>query len=144
MKSGKFWIAVLVAGVVVNLVDFLVQGTLLTKMYYSKMADVIRQDAPVYWFVVGDFIAVLVLAWVYDKVWSVFGQGTRGGATCGLYLGVFASFPLFHFLNLMFKGYPYGLVWVSTVYGILWYVLAGTILAVVMKKGVDATAPKAG
>jgi hypothetical protein len=34
----------------------------------------------------------------------------------------------------MFKGYPYSLTWVSTIYGILWYVIVGAILAAVMKR----------
>lgn len=34
----------------------------------------------------------------------------------------------------MFKGYPYALTWISTISGILWYVIAGAILAAVMKK----------
>jgi hypothetical protein len=134
MKSGKFWIAVLVAAVVANIIDVVVQGQLLANMYYSKMADVFRQDTNVGWFVLGDFVAVFVLAWVYDKVWSVFGGGLKGGACCGLYLGILASFPTYHFVHLMFKGYPYGLTWISTIYGILWYVIAGAILAAVMKK----------
>lgn len=140
MKSAKFWLAVLVAGIVANILDVIVQAHVLQGLYYSKMADLMKTDTNVGWFVFGDFVAVLILAWVYDKVGSVFGGGVKGGAVAGFYLGVFASFPTYHFVFLMFKGYPYGLVWVSTIYGILWYVIAGTILAAVMKKGAGAPA----
>jgi hypothetical protein len=143
MKNGRFWLAVLVAGVVCNAIDFVGQGQLLAHAYYSKMGDVMKMDTPVQWFVLGDFVAVLVLAWVYDKVWTAFGGGLKGGAICGLYLGVFASFPTFHFVFLMFKGYPYPLAWINTLYGIVWYVIAGAILAAVMKKAVDGASPKA-
>jgi len=134
MKSGKFWIAVLVAGVVANVIDYIGQGMVLTGMYYSKLDDVFRQDTNVGWLVFGDFVAVLVLAWVYDKVASVFGYGVKGGACCGFYLGVLVNFPTFHFIHLMFKGYPYSLTWISTIYGIIWYVIVGAILAAIMKK----------
>ena len=92
MKSGKFWIAVLVAGIVANVLDYVVQGHVLTGMYYSKMTDVFRQDMTIGWLVFGDFVAVLVLAWVYDKVASAFGGGVKGGACCGFYLGVLVNF----------------------------------------------------
>jgi hypothetical protein len=139
MKSGKFWIAVLVAGVVANVVDYVGQGMVLTGMYYSKLTDVFRQDMNIGGLVFGDFVAVLVLAWVYDKVASAFGGGVKGGACCGFYLGVLVNFPAYHFINLMFKGYPYSLTWINTIYGIIWYVIVGAILAAVMKK-----APAAG
>lgn len=140
MKSGKFWLAVLVAGIVANVLDMVVQAHVLTNLYYSKMAEVMKPDTAIGWFVFGDFVAVLVLAWVYDKVGSVFGGGIKGGAIAGFYLGVLASFPSYHFIFLMFKSYPYSLAWANTIYGILWYVVAGTILAAVMKKGVAAPA----
>ncbi len=138
MKSGRFWLAVLVAGIVVTIIDFVVQGQLLAGAYYSKMADVMKQDTPVYLFILGDFVAVLVLAWVYDRVWSVFGAGAKGGAVAGFYLGVLVSFPTFHFIFLMVKHYPYALAWISTIFGVIWYVIAGATLAAVMKKGVQA------
>lgn len=135
MKSSRFWIAVLVVGVVLNIIDFIVQGKVLTSMYYSKMTGVMNQDTPALWFVFGDFVAVLVLAWVYVKVASAFGSGLQAGAICGFYLGVLVNFPTFHFIHLMFKNYAYSLTWVNTIYGILWYVLAGAVLAAILKKG---------
>ena len=98
------------------------------------MTDVLKADTNTLWFVLGDFVAVFVLAWVYNKVGSVFGGGAKGGATCGLYLGILVSFPTYHFLNLMIKDYSYGLTWANTIYGILWYVVIGALLAMMMKK----------
>jgi hypothetical protein len=39
MKSSKFWIAVLAAGVVMNIVDYLTQGMWLTSAIYRKGAS---------------------------------------------------------------------------------------------------------
>lgn len=135
MKSSKFWIAVVVAGVVMNIVDFLCQGMMFTKMYYEKLPDLfITTGNPVY-YIVGDFVSVLVLAWVYDKVYSSFGGGSKGGMMFGLYAGILASFPTWIFAHLMFKGFPYGLSWAWTIYGVLWGVIAGTVVGAMYKKG---------
>jgi len=140
MKSGKFWLAVLVAGIVANVLDYVVQGQVLTHAYYAKMS-VMKPDTAVQWFVFGDFVAVLVLAWVYAKVGSIFGGGLKGGATAGFYLGVLVSFPAYHFVFLMFKEYPYALAWINTVYGVIWYVILGAILGAML--GGSAPAPAA-
>ena len=139
MKSSRFWIAVLVAGLVCNALDFVVQGKLLNDAFYAKI-DSMRQDANPAWFVFGDFVGVLVLAWVFDRVAAVFAAGAKGGACAGLLLGVLVNFPAWHFIGLTFKGVPYALVWINTLYGIAWYVIAGAILAALMKKAVPAAA----
>lgn len=141
MKNPKFWLAVLVAGIVSNALDFVVQAKWLTSAYYSKI-DSIRPDTPIYQFVIGGFTAVLVLAWVLDRLSSSFEIGAMGGACAGFYLGVLVNFPTFHFIFLMFKGYPYSLVWINTVYGVVWYMIIGAVLAAVMKK--PQAAEKAG
>ena len=143
MKYPKFWIGVLVAGVVCNALDFLVQGQLLTKIYYSKL-DSMRQDTNPAWFVLGDFVAILVLAWVLYRVLSVFCSGAKAGAVAGFFLGVIVNFPTFHFIHLMMRNFPYPLVWIGTLYGIAWYVLAGAILGSFLKKPVPAGAAAAG
>jgi hypothetical protein len=142
MSKSKFWIAVLAGGVIANIIDYIFQAQLFTNIFYSKMTDVMRQDTNILWFVFGDFVQVFVLAWVFNKVGSVFGGGIKGGATCGFYLGVLVSFPTYHFFNLMFKGFSYGLTWASTIYGIAWYVVIGVVLAAMLKKGqVTASTP---
>lgn len=139
MKTPKFWLAVLVAGVVGNVLDEIVQVRLLFGPYYAKMESM-RTDAQHYNFIIGDFVAILVLAWVMDRVASAFPRGVKGGAAAGFYLGVLAAFPTFHFIFLSFKGYPYSLAWINTIYTIVWYVIAGAVLAAVMKKGEPAAA----
>lgn len=140
MKSPKFWIAVLVTGIVVTALDYVVHGQLLTHAYYSKIES-IRQDTNIGPFVFGDFVAVLVLAWVLNRLGSVFGPGLKGGLTAGLVLGVLVNFPTYHFVYLMFKGVPYPLAWIWTIYGIVWYAIAGAILTALTRKAEAASAP---
>ena len=137
MKSPRFWIAVLVAGIVGNALDAYVQGHVLTNAYFSKI-DSMRHDTSPAWFIIGDFVAVFVLAWVFDRVASVFGAGAKGGACAGFALGVLANFPMWHMISFMVKGIPYALVWIETLYGIGWYVLLGAIMGAMMKKAAPA------
>jgi hypothetical protein len=138
VKNPKCWLAVLVACIVGNALDFVVQGKWLASAYYTKIES-IRADTPVYQFVVAGIVAVLVLAWVLNRLASSFGSGAGGGAVAGFYLGVLVNFPTFHFTFLMFKGYPYRLVWINTIYGVVWYMIIGAVLAAIMRKPQAAT-----
>ena len=140
MKNSKFWIAVVVSGVAMNIVDFVLQGMVMTPMYYSKHADVFIQTTNPVWYVVMDFIMVFVLAWVYDKVAASFNSGWKGGAMYGLYAGILVNFPTWIFLHIFIKGYSYKFAWFSTFYGIVWTVIAGAIVAGIYKKGATASA----
>jgi phosphoglycerol transferase MdoB-like AlkP superfamily enzyme len=133
MKNLKCLLAVIVAGIVANALDFYVQGKLLTDAYYSKMESM-KHDTPVYWFVILDFIAVLVFACVYKRVASVFAEGAKGGASAGFLFGVLVCFPGYLFMFLMTKGYPQSLAWISMGYGIVWYVIVGAIIGALRTK----------
>ena len=126
MKNAKFWIAVLVAGIVGNLLDLYIQGSLMTHAFYSKIESM-RNDASPKWYIIGDFVAVFVFAWVLKRVASAFASGAKGGAVAGLYLGIIVEFPTWHFIQIMFKGIPYNLAWINTIYGVVWYVIIGAI-----------------
>ena len=41
-------------------------------MYYSKHADVFIQTTDPVWFIIGDFVTVFVLAWVYPQSFRQF------------------------------------------------------------------------
>ena len=134
MKSGKFWLAVLVAGVVMNILDAIVYGMWLEGAYFKQNTVLFAQDTSMAWYVIGDFIAVFVFAWIFTRVSGSFGSTVQDGAKAGLYLGIFANFPLWIFMHMMFNGFPYSLSWISTIYGVIWYVIAGAVVAAMMKK----------
>jgi hypothetical protein len=140
MKNSKFWIAVAASGVVMNIVDFLLQGMVMIPMYYSKHTDIFNQTTNPVWYVIGDFITVFVLAWVFDKVSASFNSTWKGGAVYGLYAGILVNFPTWIFLHLFLKGYSYKYAWFSTIYGIVWTVIAGAIVASIYEKGSAAPA----
>jgi hypothetical protein len=134
MNVLKFLIAALVVGVVMNVLDFVVHGMILQGAYYSQLTGLFRQDAPMAWFIIGDFVVALVFVWVYDRVHGSFGGGWKGGATYGLFAGILVNFPTWLFANLMYVGFPYSLAWILTIYGILWTVIAGAVAGMLYKK----------
>lgn len=134
MKSSKFWIAVLVGGVIANVVDFLVQGLWLSSAYYNQMPDLFNMGTSVANYIFGDFVAVFVLVWVYDRVGGSFAAGPKGGMVFGFYAGVLINFPMAIFLHLMFKGFPYGLSWIWMIYGIILYTILGSVIGGLYKK----------
>jgi len=132
MKNLKCLLAILVAGIVGNLLDAYVQGNLLFNAYYSKI-DSMKHDTLAGWFIFADFVAVAVFTCVYKKVASAFSDGAKGGACAGFYFGVLVSFPSFHYVYLTTKGYPYSLAWINTGWVIVWYMIIGAIVGAIMK-----------
>jgi hypothetical protein len=140
MKSSKFWIAVAAAGIAMVVLDYVIQGMIMEKMYYSKHLDLFNAMTNPMWYIVGDFVAVLVLAWVYDKVSSSFAAGWKGGAMYGLYAGILVNFPAWIFVHLSIKGFSYRFAWFSTIYGVAWAVIAGAIFVALYRKGTSTSA----
>jgi hypothetical protein len=134
MKTSRFWIAVLGAGLVMNAFDFVVHGQLLNGMYYAKMPSLFNSTANPAWYILGDFLSVLVLAWFYDMVSGSFPTGAAGGAKFGAYAGILISFPTWLLTSAMIIGFPYGLAWLWTILGVAWGAIAGAVVAALYKK----------
>ncbi|HKZ31390.1 MAG TPA: hypothetical protein VJ648_03430 [Vicinamibacteria bacterium] len=132
MNVKKLLLATVVVGVVMNIVDFLVQGQLLVGLYATL--PLFKREPPIPWLVFGDFVSALVFVWVYDRVQSSFGGGVKGGATYGLYAGILINFPTWIFAHLIFEGFPYSLAWTWTLVGVVWCVIAGAVAGALYKK----------
>jgi len=77
---------------------------------------------------------------VYDKVAGSFSTGWKGGSMYGLYAGILVNFPTWIFLHLLLKDFSYKFAWFSTIYGIVWTVIAGAIVASIYEKKTTAPA----
>jgi len=139
MKLQKLLVATVVLGVVWNVLDFVVHGMILSGSYYSQLTALFRQDVPIAWFVIGDFIAAFVFVWIFDRLSGGFGGGPKGGATYGLYAGILVNFPTWIFAHLLYVGFPYGLAWIWTIYGIIAFVIAGAVTGTMYKKSTSAS-----
>jgi hypothetical protein len=133
MNVKKLLLAALVVGVVANVLDFIVHGQILAGQY-SQLPGLFRQDMPMAWLIIGDFVWALVFVWVYSRVYSSFSGGPKGGATYGLYAGILLNFPANLFMNVMFVGFPYGLAWIWVIWGIIAAVINGTVAGAIYKK----------
>jgi hypothetical protein len=132
MNTKKFFLAFLVAGVAMNVVDGLLYGVILRNMFTS--IPIMRQDAPTAWFIALDFVSVLVLLSAYIKVKGSFAPGVGGAALFGCYAGVLVSFPMLFSMKLVIKDFPYYLAWFWTIAGIVWYIIAGVLIGVIYKE----------
>jgi hypothetical protein len=133
MNVKKLLVTTVVLGIVLNVLDAVAHGMILRDRYLA-LPGLFRQDAHLYWFVIGDFVAALVVVWVYDRVYGSFGGGPKGGATFGFYMGVLVSFPTWLFMRLLFVGFPYSLAWIWTIWGIVLGVVAGAVTGALYKK----------
>ena len=132
MDLKKIAVIGLAVGVVVNVLDAVVQGSLLAGSYAAVPA--FRNTADVLPFLIlGDFVAALVFAAVYLRLGTGF-AGVAGGARFGAIAGVLVSFPSQIFMFLLINGIPYSLAWINTVYGVLWYVVAGGVAGALNRK----------
>ena len=130
MNVKKWLIATIAVGIVVNVYDGVTHGWLL-RGTYMDLPNLFRQDGPLAWFVVGDFVAAAVLVWFYDRVYSSFGGGLAGGAKFGLYAGVLLGFPAQLFQSAMYVGFPYSLAWIWVFLIIGWGLVAGAVAGAV-------------
>jgi hypothetical protein len=134
MARKNFWIAVIVGGIVVNIMDMIVQGMLFQSMFYKNMEGM-RMDVNPGWYVLLDFVTVIVFVWFYDRVYNSFEGGVRGAMKYGVLYGIVTTFPMMFFPHLMYAGFPYALVWASIVYGIIWGGVLGTVVGKFYTKG---------
>jgi hypothetical protein len=121
-----------VTGIVLNVLDFIVQGNLLAGMYaaapaFRNVNDVIPS------LIAGDFVAAFVFCWAYLKLGAATGPGAGGGARFGFYAGVLVAFPTWIFVHLLINGIPYGMVWVLTIWNVVAYVIIGAVAGALHK-----------
>jgi hypothetical protein len=139
MPVSQLLVNAVIVGIVVNIYDFVVHGVLLHGPLYSKL-PLMRPDASVPLLIATDFVAALVFVWVYQRVRTSFAPGAAGGATFGLYAGILMSFPTWISCYLLIQGFTYGLAWAWILTGILWAVLAGTVVGALSRRTVPVPA----
>ena len=132
MNLGAWLKLGVVTGVVLNILDFLVQGNLLAGMYAASPAFRNTEETIPY-LIAGDFVAAFVFCWAYLKLGAATGSGAGGGATFGMYAGVLVGFPTWIFVHLLVNGIPYGMMWVLTIWNVIAYVIIGAVAGAMRK-----------
>ena len=122
-----------VTGIVMNVIDFVVQGNLMAGMYAASPAFRDTNDVIPY-LVLGDFVAAFVFCWAFLKLGGATGSGASGGATFGVYAGVLVSFPMYIFMHLLINNFPYSMAWMMTIYSVVIYVIIGAVAGALHKR----------
>ncbi|HXM38582.1 MAG TPA: hypothetical protein VN908_07990 [Gemmatimonadales bacterium] len=97
----------LIAGVVLNVVDFVLYGVVLKDQMAAAMTAIGKQPvamAQIKWFVLLDFVAGMFLVWMYAAVRPRFGPGPATAVKAGLAVWFVAGL-----LNTLFM-WPMGLM----------------------------------
>lgn len=125
---GRVILGGLLAGIVINLVEFVVHGKMLMAEWNSALAALGRPGAmaggAMVWFVISGFLVGIGMVWLYAAIRPRYGAGPRTAICAGIgawffiYLvGLIGSYP-FHL-------WPVRLVTIATVVGFFEYAVAG-------------------
>jgi len=122
-----------VAGVVVWLADFVMHGILLADTY-TRYPEVFTQEQanPLSFLAISAAIGLLVAVF-FAKSRASWGEGWKGGATFGFYLGLAAYFMNFYY-PLVIDGFPYYLAWCWGGVGVIDSVVGGAVLGALIPK----------
>ena len=125
MNIGRIAKMALAAAVVYVVVDYIALNYLLSGAMAS-MAAILNPTPPAMsmWAAV-DVVAAIVLVVVYDRVRGSFAAGAAGGATFGVYAGLFTHLPTWIGLHLFLKDFSYTSAWLFTAEGVVASVLMG-------------------
>ncbi len=134
----------LVAGLVLNVVDFLVYGVLLNQEFEAAMAALgaeMEGGAAMATFIALDFLYGIVLVYLYAAIRPRFGPGPGTAARAGLILWV--AVALLHAIGEAAMGlFPARLYIIGTAVALVLFPIAAMAGASLYKE--DETAPAAG
>ncbi|MFQ5525325.1 MAG: hypothetical protein ACE5GX_03610 [Thermoanaerobaculia bacterium] len=110
MNWTKIILAAVVGGILMNITEF-VEHVLILGGTYAKYPDVFNQGEvnPLYYLAIALFIAFFA-AILFSKSRRCWGDGWKGGATFGFFLGLVFFFAQFY-PALTIDGFPYFLSW---------------------------------
>lgn len=132
MNWIKVFIAGVVSGFVVWLVDFALHGLVLGSTYAKyDVFHVEREPSPFtfLWIEVCLFICVAIL---FAKTFSCWGGGWKGGAKFGLFFGIAIFFTGF-FTPVVIKGFPYFLAWCQAGSSVIAAIVGGAVIGALYK-----------
>lgn len=133
MNWGRVLGAGVVAGIVVNLVDFGLHGVVLAETYKKYDTVFSQKEAnPLHFFAAAILIGIFV-ALLFAKTRTSWGEGWKGGATFGLYFGLATFFASFY-NPLVIADFPYYLSWCWGGIHLIDGVVGGTVMGAMIKR----------
>ena len=127
INLGRVLLGALVAGVIINVGEFILNGVLIAEEMNAAMAALNRPPvapAMIVWFVIFSFGFAFVLVWTYAAIRPRFGPGVKTAmcaATLCWGLGYLYPNLFFFVLNL----FPRDMIILTSVWGLFEVIIAG-------------------
>ena len=129
IQTGRVILAGVIAGIVINILEFVLHGTFLGKDWKAAMDALGRTAQPgeearsMILYIVGGFIGGFALAWLYAAIRPRFGAGPGTALKAGIGAWVFASLgPTL--VQMAFGLFPGKLLYVPLIGDYIVYVVA--------------------
>lgn len=133
MNWQKAIVAGVVAGIAMSIAEFVMHGMIMASTY-AKYPEVFTQEQsnPLFFLLVAVCISIFA-AILFAKTRQCWGDGFKGGATYGLFLGLVMFFVRFYD-SLVYDGYPYHLAWCQGGINLIVVVVAGVVMGAIYKR----------
>lgn len=129
INLGRVVAGGLLAGLVLNVYDFVLNGVVLSDRWNAALAALGKGEmggSLIAWFVLFDFLFGLWIVWVYAAIRPRFGPGPRTAAIAGL-----AGWFLMGFMHTLSEApmglFPANLMWVNTIGALVMVPVAGVV-----------------
>jgi hypothetical protein len=141
MNTGRVIVGGLVAGVLINIVEFVMNGLVLAgamRDFYAKMGVPEPGGAALAWYVVLGFVLGILIAWTYAAIRPRFGAGPKT-AFCAA-VAVWVAGALVPIIGWMLMGmYAVWLGVIGLIYVFVEFLLAALVAGALYKEGTPAS-----
>ena len=135
MNTKKFFTAVLVVFVLLEFLNYLIHGVILSDVYASEEIKAIFRPEE-------EMNSMMWIVWVMDLVWAFFfmfifvkgyeNKGIMEGLRYGVYMGLFFTMVMAYQSYAMFP-LTYGLIFQWFIYGFVESIILGLIASLIYK-----------
>lgn len=132
MNWGKILVGGVVAGIALNVTEFVLHGVVMASTYEKYSVFTQEQASPFYFVLVAVCVAIAA-AMLFAKSRDCWAAGAKGGAIFGFFLGLVAFFTFFY-NPLVLEGYPYFLAWCQGGITLIAMTVVGAVLGLMIKK----------
>jgi len=126
----------LLAGVVLNVFDFVIHGWLLMDQWNAALAALGKGEmsgSTIFWYVVFDFVVGIAAVWLYAAIRPRYGPGPKTAAWAGLFVWFLVGL-LFNLVQVPSGLWPTNLLLISAIVSVVYVPLATVVGAWLYKE----------
>lgn len=130
----------LLAGLVLNVFDFVIHGVLLADQWNAALAALGKGEmtgSQIAWFVGFDFVLGIATVWLYAAIRPRFGAGPKTAAWAGVFVWFLVGL-LFNLAQMPSGLWPSSLLWTSAIVAVVYMPLAAVVGAWPYQEGAGA------